>query len=275
MGHIRLFDNHIHTAHSHDSTCPMQEQLEAASRMGLAGVAITEHCDIEYGTRDFDCIRASYAEVQALKQVYADQLQVLAGIELGEPIWDMPLAQFILDELNFDVVIGSVHAAIFEGATEPYSHIDFSKWDNARIDAYLHQYFCDVYKTVETVDFDILAHLTCPLRYIVKKEGYRFDLAKFEEQIEEILRLLIQKGRTLEVNTSGCRGVLSATMPDEAILLKYRALGGERISLGSDAHTSKDTGSHLEQTIEVLRRCGFTHTVYYRERVCHQIEIGE
>ena len=269
-----LFDMHVHTEHSHDSVCPMHDKLEIACQKGLAGIAITEHCDIEYGQRDVNSIRESVNEANYWKPIYKDRLKVLAGVELGEAIWDLPLANSVLAANEYDVVIGSVHAAFFEGATEPFSHIDFSTWENDTIDAYLHQYFADVYKTVEVVDFDILAHLTCPLRYLVNKKDYHFELAKFAEQIKQILTLLIQKGRTLEVNCSGYRNAMNDAMPNKKILLMYRELGGELISLASDSHGTTDLAKPLERLVELLLECGFEQVVYYENRICHKIDIG-
>ena len=51
--------------------------------------------------------------------------------------------------------------------------------------------------------FDTLAHLTYPLRYIQGEHGIPVDLAKHQEAIDQIFRALIDAGKALEVNTSG------------------------------------------------------------------------
>ena len=271
----KLFDNHLHTEHSHDSTAPMEKLIRAAIAQGLGGIAITEHCDMEhYHTIPvFEPTRASVRQARELREKYREKLKVLAGVEICETIWEPEASDAFLRELAFDVVIGSVHAVLFEDATEPYSHIDFTKWSHERIGAYLHQYFADMIRMIHTTAFDVLAHLTCPLRYILRQTAFRFELNEYRDEIAEILSLLIERGIALEINTSGCRCEMGAPMPDEEILQMYRSMGGDRVSLASDAHVPEDVGVPFDRAVELLRSCGFTHTVYFEKRVCHVVSI--
>lgn len=272
-----LFDNHLHTEHSHDSTAPMEEMIRAAIAQGLGGIAITEHCDMEYyhTIPVFEPTRASVRQARELQEKYRDKLKILAGVEICETIWEPEASDAFLRELAFDVVIGSVHAVLFEDATEPYSHINFAKWSHERIGAYLHQYFADMIKMIHTTSFDILAHLTCPLKYILRQTSFRFELDEYRDEIGEILSLLIGRGIALELNASGYRCEMGVPMPDEEILRMYRLMGGNRVSLASDAHVPGDVGVPFDTAVALLRRCGFTQTVYFEDRVCRVVSIAQ
>lgn len=168
---------------------------------------------------------------------------------------------------DFDVVVRSVHAVRFDGATEPYSAIDFSEWDTTKLHAYMRRYFVDLAESVAELPCDVVAHLTCPLRYINGKYGRALDCADFAGQIDEILDLIVAKGLALEVNTSnmydgGC-GIL---MPDESILRRYFTKGGRLVTIGSDAHVAERIGQKFTQTLALLRDIGFTATYRYDHR---------
>ena len=74
-------------------------------------------------------------------------------------------------------------------------------------------------------------------------------------QIEEILHTIIPKGIGIECNTN--RG--NTPLPDADVLTLYRQLGGEIITLGSDAHAAEHLGCAIEARQELLRQCGFRY----------------
>ena len=273
----KLFDNHLHTEHSHDSRAPMEKMIQAAIAQGLGGVAITEHCDMEHYhiIPVFEPTRASFRQATELREKYKNELKVFTGVEICETIWEPEASNAFLRELPFDVIVGSIHAVRFAGETIPYSHIDFRTWTHDRMTAYLHQYFADMIEMLHTTEFDILAHLTCPLRYMMRQTDYSFDFDEYRGEIREILSALIQKGIALEVNTSSYRYGLPMAMPDGDVLRMYRSMGGDRISLASDAHVPEDVGVPFDRAVELLCECGFTHTVYFENRVCHFVSITQ
>ena len=274
----KLFDHHLHTEHSHDSQAPMEDMIKAAIAKGIDGIAITEHCDMEHYhiIPVFEPTRASFRQAIEMREKYKDRIKILAGVEICETIWEPEPSNAFLQELDFDVIVGSVHAARFGDVIEPYSRIDFTDhWSGERMTAYLHQYFDDMLQMLHTTEFDILAHLTCPLRYFMRQTSFEFVLDEYREQITQILELLIQKNIALEVNTSSYRAGLDMPMPDEAVLRMYRDMGGDRITIASDAHVPQDVGEGFDRAVALLRRCGFTHTVYFEKRICHFVSLAQ
>lgn len=54
--------------------------------------------------------------------------------------------------------------------------------------------------------------------------------------------------------------------PCTAILKRYRELGGEIITVGSDAHKSCDIASDFDRAREILSDCGFRYYTVFEKR---------
>ena len=107
-------------------------------------------------------------------------------------------------------------------------------------------------------DFDILAHLTYPLRYVSFKYGRNIDISCFYCKICEIYKVLIERGISLEVNTSRFRERYHYLLTPELPLLDlYLCLGGKRITLGSDAHIPENLGMGLYECDRDIKRYQF------------------
>lgn len=267
-GLIRFFDMHVHSCHSHDSDAKIADHMRAAEEKGISALAVTDHFDVEFlQEKDiFTCIDDSVADVAK----HAESTPaVLAGVEVGEGIWHLPQALEMIQKHPYDVVLGSVHAVRYPGYTMPYSKIDFSDMPQKTLEEYMSLYFDEVLETVKQIPMDVLAHLTCPLRYIIGKYHRTLSLDLFKGKIDEILHLIIQKGIALEVNTS-CDDLL---MPNEAILQKYRDMGGCLITLGSDAHIPQNIGKNFEKAQKVLTSLGFDTCYYFRGRAAIPYKI--
>lgn len=268
-------DMHIHSQHSHDSTCPISESAESALKKDISVIAITDHCDIQYYTeRDMPgCISGSVKETLETAEQFKGKLKILKGIEIGEGIWNEKYTKEILSSHNFDVIISSVHAVRYKNHTNPYSTIDFSSWSFEEIDRYMNTYFDDVLEMLEKIDCDIMAHLTCPLRYINGKYNKNIDSRKYESKICRILQFIIDNSIALEINTSGIGTPYNNFMPDEWIIKKFRDMGGRLITLGSDAHISANLGNGFDEAIKLLKKYGFTGYYYYENRKSTECKI--
>lgn len=262
------FDMHTHSESSHDSVCPVSEMARAAEERGLSGFAVTDHCDIEfYETQDLKKI-VNQSVTDAKKTDKTGNLKVLHGVEIGEFIWHYDVANEILEKQDFDVVIGSVHAVRFDGYEMPYSQIDFSKMEKKTIENYMEKYFDDMVEMIENCDIDILAHMTCPLRYINGKYQRGIDSRKYEDKIKKILEYIIKKDIALEINTS-CVYEGSAYcefMPEEWIIKLYKSMGGYLITTGSDAHIAENSANSFDKLYTFLAESGFEKAYYFENR---------
>jgi len=173
--------------------------------------------------------------------------------------------------LPFDVVVGSVHAVRLpslagkRGLQMCYSQIDFQHFSEAEMEELLNLYFDDVLTMVETMDIDIMAHLTSPIGYPRRRLGKWIDVHPYAEKIDRILRAIIRKGIAMEVNTHSFMndGALS---PEPWIIARYRELGGYLITLGSDAHAPQGAAAGFRPTAQLLKELGFRCIFYYEGR---------
>ena len=119
---------------------------------------------------------------------------------------------------------------------------------------------------IEKTDFDVLSHLTCPLRYINGKYGRNIEIRHFEKEILGIFDQIIRKDIPLEINTSGIGSFYSQYMPDVSLIRTYKNMGGKLITLASDAHVPQNVGNAFPVTRSVLQDIGFDGYCVFRKR---------
>lgn len=266
-----FYDSHVHSCHSPDSQQPFDQICWAALKKGLRGIAITDHADLWFlkEAHTFQEIAGSIADAREAAGRYGDRLRVFCGVELAEFQDDPENGEKILGLTNYDVVLGSVHAVRFEEwDTGYYSKICFDEASapETKILGFLEAYFKKLLHLAEGEDFDALAHLTCPLRYINGRYHRNISIWPYENLIREILGSLIRRQKSLEVNTSGIRSFYGELLPGREILERYYAMGGRMITLGSDAHTADRLGNAFPETASLLKDIGFQGYYYYDQR---------
>lgn len=265
---------HTHSEFSHDSSCKIEDMLLSQMAKGTSIFAVTDHCDTaSYADYDiYTPIRTAYETVEALNEKYRGKCRALAGVEIGEGFLYPEECRRMLSLVRYDVVIGSVHIVKYGEITRAYSSVDFSEYSPEVIDGFMSQYFDDVITMIGTVDIDILAHLTCPIRYIKGKYNINVDMSKYNGKIERILKLMIEKKIALEANTSSY-SIIGESIPSESIFETYYRLGGRMVTLGSDAHSVGGASAGFDKALEMLKRVGFTEILYYEKRKPHALKI--
>ncbi|MDR1805920.1 MAG: histidinol-phosphatase HisJ family protein [Clostridium sp.] len=274
-----MYDLHTHSFASFDGNNSVEELCERALGLGLSGLAITDHIDQVATPRLFpeftpdklaQTAKSSYEQTSLAAEKYAGKMEILRGVELGQALHNRELSEFILHTYDYDLVLGSIHNL---RATEDFY---FMKYESAQqANALLHEYFEELYALVEWGQFDSLAHLSYPLRYMVGRDKINISLADFAAEIDAILALLAKKGLALELNCSGLRQEIGDTLPGEDIVRRFRELGGEYVTLGSDAHRLEHLALGLDKGVESLRRCGFNSLTVFRARKPHKLPFGD
>lgn len=274
---MNLIDCHTHTQFSVDSEADVRAMLDRACELGLAAYAVTDHCecncwysaehyngsvlsdDFDYG-KDFE---ASVSTVTALKKQYADRLNLICGVEMGQATHDIEIAERIVGDDRLDFVIGSVHQIKNE---KDFAFIDYKDYSMDGIYDLLERYFMEIYDLCKWGKFDILGHLTYTLRYIKGGFGIDADISRFDEIISESFRELIRKDKGIEINTSGLRQSYGDTFPSLKYVKLFRDLGGELLSVGSDAHTVEDLGKGIADGAKIAAEAGFTRLCCFKKR---------
>lgn len=117
-------------------------------------------------------------------------------------------------------------------------------------------------ENVRTSDcFQTLGHLDYVVRYGKSREK-EYSYTDYADIIDEILKLLIEKEKGLEVNSAGLKYGLPFAHPHPDVLKRYRELGGEIITIGADAHKPEHIAYDFAKAEEILKSCGFK---YYTE----------
>ncbi len=258
-----MTDAHVHTTLSHDGISDMEEYMLAARGKGADEMTFTEHWDDYTGMAS--ClsavdIPAYYAEYLRMKAKYAVP-RINFGIEMGLQPHIAEKVHAVVSSYPFDFVIGSSHIT---AGKDMAMDSDFFA-GRTRHEAYM-IYFREVLENIRVhEDFDVYGHLD----YVARYGGYaekEVRYAEFSDILDEILGALICRGKGLELNTSGLRKGLPSAHPNMEILRRYRKLGGEVITLGSDAHSTRDLAADFGTAEEMLKCAGFRRIAVYHAR---------
>ena len=85
----------------------------------------------------------------------------------------------------------------------------------------------------------------------------------YAKESDEILRKLIAKGKALELN-SHAEGTGLDFLPEPDTLRRYRELGGELVTFGSDAHAPENIARNFDLVCEALKAAGFKYLFKYK-----------
>ena len=265
-----FWDTHVHTHFSGDSKAALADMAEAALRLNLDGLCFTDHYDYDYPGEpelfllDFDRYRQ---ETAALRQMYDGRLPIGFGIELGLQPHLAEHNRKIARSYPFDFVIGSSHVV---HGNDPY----YPSYFEGRAEAAAYrEYFESILENIKSfTDFDVYGHLDYVVRYGPKKNA-AYSYEKYSDIIDEILRALIAGGKGIEVNTGGFAKGLGHPHPTEAVLARYRELGGEILTVGSDAHIPQHVGAEFARLPDILRNAGFSYYTVFEKRKPHFLPL--
>ncbi len=249
-----IFDSHLHTDFSADSTMLFEEAKREADKQKI-GIITTEHLDYNYPdladfTFDFDEYFKKYKKYRGN--------DVKLGIEIGMRSECLEALKKVIIQYPFDYVIGSIHMV---GNIDIYYDIFYQGREKAKV---YNEYFNAMLKCLEMYDFiDSLGHIDYIARY-GKYVDPEIHYHEFKEQIDLILQIAADKGLAMEINTRrfGDKKVIDALMP---IYKQFKASGGEFVTFGSDAHTPQAVGNYFTTANSFAKECGL-QPVYFSSR---------
>ena len=257
-----MFDYHVHSNFSGDSDMSMEAACEQAILLGLKEIAFTDHVDYDYPTFDtaFMIDYDQYMiEFSKTKEKYKDRLKVVLGVELGIQPHVHEESKALLQKYDFDFVIASTHCV-----DRLELHVGEFCHNKTREQAYI-RYLEDVLHTITTFDnFNVYGHIDLIRRY----GGYQdncFHPGEFSDLLDQIMLTLIKKEKGLELNMSGYRYNLNSSMPPLHILKRFKELGGEMVTIGSDAHTPEFIAHHFDEAYEILQQLGFRYITTFEK----------
>ena len=268
-----LFDNHNHSQFSFDGKGTTVEiSARSAISRGLGGIAFTDHCDYYIPTfksayesivpEQFN-IKAQQEEIDRVKEILCkdNDFKILKGIEVGMYEECREEIRKTLTYNSFDQIIASVH---YLEKTDPYygGFYEGKDWKQA-YGIYLETIYREM---VWMKDFDIVGHFDYVARYSpYPQDGMPYR--DFSDIFDAIFRYLIENGKALEINTKSCKGTRGRkTSLDNNVLLRYKEMGGEIITLGSDSHNPESVAEGFAETAALIRSLGFRWNAHYENR---------
>jgi histidinol-phosphatase (PHP family) len=260
------FDQHIHSALSADAIPgnTIIQLSEAAISCGLTGIAITDHLDPCWPDEENPAVLDVPVYESALTEaenLLSGRIHFIKGIELGfVPGYALDECEETVSKYPYDFVIGSVHSS----AEIP---VDYKPFHEGRtLDEILGEYYALLFDSMKVYkNYDVLGHIN----YIDRYTDEIPPESLYMPYIDEILKLAIADGKGIEVNTATFGRLKRSDdfgTPNLAILKHYKDIGGEIVTIGSDAHQCRDVGAFIENGEELLRTAGFEHFAFYKNR---------
>lgn len=248
---------HMHSLFS-DGKAPMEAMMDAAASAGITHAAATDHYDLLLDWCRIDDPMAYVATVHRCRQLYP-QVQIARGLEVDyrPETWERVQAQlplfdldFILLSLHFVDGVDPATEAYFEGCTQQQSY---------------RLYLERLAHMLRAVDGPfVLGHITYVSKFVTFQDTV-LRYRDYPDELDTVLRLAVQKGFGIEINSSGLRNN-AGLLPGADIVRRYRELGGEILTLGSDCHHIEHVDFGLQEAHEAALAAGFRHLAVYQDQ---------
>ena len=256
-----LIDLHNHTPLCKHAKGNPDEYIKKAIKKGIKIYGFADHAPMNFDLKyrmSFEEMEKYEQNIKSLSQKY-DNIKILLGYEVD---FTPEVDKRVLNR-DVDYLIGSVHFLDNWGFDNP----EFIKeWQNRDVDDIYKEYFYLIEQMAKSKQFDIVGHLD-----LIKVFGYKpktpiKDLAK--NAIKEIKKASM----AVEINTAGLRKPIKEIYPSFE-LLEMILEENIDITFSSDAHSPEQVGFMLKETIEEIKKLGFSEAVYFEKRKKHKVKI--
>jgi len=255
----------MHSNNSQGGEHSLMYLAQQAEEVGLMGMAVTDHveclgfAEAEYKTRVYQ----SAVDTAKVSAAFRHRMTLSFGVELGVFPGLYDVAEQALGLYPYDFVLGACH---YSRQGEHFSEFDYATLTEDRRRTLMIEYFEDQVELVKWGGFDSLAHMNYPVRHAALKDGPRLSIDPYREQVDELLKMLVEKGKALEMGACGLGGLLEDALLPTWVLARYKELGGELVTIGSAAHQADSVGVGVAQAMELLSGLGYEHFTFYRGR---------
>ena len=270
-----LCDYHTHThfsfdgdpAATHDAMC------RRALEVGLSEIAFTDHCDVNGEVEGFYAPydhTAAFAAMEEVKEKYKGRLNVVCGIELGNPHQYPNEARAVLAAHPYDFVIGSLHNLT---AVPDFCFLHYEHMPDELIHHLFNRALDENLALAQFEGITTLGHITYMHRYVTRA-GKPFDFKPHYDKLRELYRIIIDRDVALELNVSTLWQGLGISMPTMELLKLYKDCGGKLVTIGSDAHAPENLGKAIRKGYAILQTVGFDEvlTIENGQRVLRAIQ---
>lgn len=242
-------DCHVHSAFSPDAkrvgVGTPQQIADAARAAHLRGFIVTDHIDVGHWQ---GCVPIDFEEYfYVWERVRADNpdLKILIGLEVGFERHTAEQTARLIEDLPLEYIINSVHFWNGPVENDPRDH-----YTGRRVAAY-NAYLDAVLDSLDApYRFDTIGHLGFPERFApYDTDAAAMEYELFRDKLDAIIKKAVAKKIRFEENTNG-GGEMK--LPRKDFLLAYKAAGGIKPPLGSDAHVCATVGQYFSSAKKFL-----------------------
>lgn len=250
---MRYTSLHTHSTFS-DGKSTMEEQVLSAIEKGFASVGFSDHSytnfDLSYCMKQ-EQVPAYRQTIQDLAEKYADQIEILMGLEL-DGYSDIP-------EEKYDYLIGSLH--YIHTADGLYHPVDSNPEGMVRMtetyfsgnyNAMAIQYLRDSVQCIYAHRPDFVGHFDLAVKYNFVNE----EDPVYQKVLLESAAAVLEVCPVFEINTGAiARGYRKNPYPAD-IAMRYIHEHGGKFVLNSDCHDARYLDCHYAQSVELAKSCG-------------------
>ena len=261
-----MFDFHLHSDLSFDSECPPEKIVAAAEKLGLKEICFTDHYDFNDDPAGHHDIFTAEEHSRKYDALTSKALKLRRGVEFGLTPWNQKELADILGACKLDFVIGSVH---YVGGYDPY-YPEF--WIYNGMEVAFEKYLLQTLECVKKhTDFDVLGHINYVCKSMHNPTRKPLYYADYSDICDEIMKVLAQNGKGMEINTSGVDRV-GDFLPSRDFIKRFHELGGEIVTVGSDSHNATRVGQYIDGAIEIAKDVfGYVCTFEGRKPIYHKL----
>jgi histidinol-phosphatase (PHP family) len=233
----------------------MEATCRRALEIGLPAIAFTEHADFVQAFEEQRPVEI-HGYLEAIERCRAEYpgLQILSGVELGEPHRFPAEVAALLGVAKLDRVLGSVHTIRRGRAAVDMSQGILTAQSAREV---VGEYFDELLELVKSDQpFEVLAHLDYPKRYWPHAE-LEYRESDFEDGYRAVLEAAAGRGSVLEVNTTRGADSRRGLCPGPVVLGWWREVGGEQVSFGSDSHEPGKIAAGFTAAAAMVEAAGF------------------
>lgn len=245
-----MFDSHVHSKFSQDSKESIINIINNSKKLG---VIITDHMDINVSPRFVFNTDEFYKEYSKFRN---DKL--LLGIEIGLTKDTEKECLRISEEKPYDFILGSIHFVDDYDLYYPDIYKIYKREELYRL--YLNTILVCINKNPY---IDALAHIDYICRYSAYSDK-EIRYSEFKDIFDKIILSLLGNNIILELNTRRLNDIDAYNSLKE-IFKRYKELGGQFVTIGSDAHSSELIGSNFLSAVNMLKDLNLK-TCYYKCR---------
>lgn len=263
-------DYHVHSELSPDSESALDDICQRAVELGLEEIVVTDHYEMYEGVNSVCSYRKYYLKlcgdiIEDCRERWKNHVYLGFGVEIGQPHIQPEAARKVINDNPYDFILASVHRV---------GHKDLILYNYNQEDCIKlrESYIRELLQIAKEEEYDCLAHLDLIKRYAAF-QGISLRMEECTEIVEMILKCVIERGKGIELNTSGLYNCLKEPLPSLEILKLYRQLGGEIITVGSDAHRVQDIAGGFMEVEEIIKKAGFRYISRFHRRKSSFVKI--